>query len=318
MTPFQKDINDFLIYCEITKQYSQATIRSYNQSLRWLADFCKQNKIERSEEINPELIQKYRWFLEGKKNIRGGNLSPKTLSYQIIVVRSFLKYLLSLDRNVCPPEKLELPKTRARQIEYLSSSEIDRIINLIPTIQESNDQKRNLLIQSRNTALLTTIFHTGLRVSEVLNLKKYDILNEDKTILIKGKGGKVRAVYLSDATLSKINLYLKLRQEDSNPYLFISSRSEKSTQPLTSRLVQQMVTKYASLAGIPKKITPHVFRHSFATFVLQKGVDLRSVQAMLGHSNIATTQLYTHVSNNELKKAHQRVFNNLTEESNNV
>jgi len=306
------DINNFLLYCELTKQFSQLTIKSYSHTLRRLYNFLKQNEIVESEQINPKIIDKYRMHLDSQGNIRGDKLDLKTQSYQIIVLRSFLKYLLEQNRNVIPPEKLILPKTRARNIAYLSPIEIEKLLLTIDTVEESKNIIRDAQIKARNKAIIQTIFHSGLRISEVLNLEKANLI--DNTHLhIKGKGDKYRSVFISQTSLDLIQKYLHLRGEDNNKYLFVSSTTN-NLKPLSSRSVQQIVTKYALISGINKKITPHVFRHSFATTALKKGANLRSVQALLGHSNISTTELYTHITDDELASIHSNIFDNNSED----
>ena len=239
---------------------------------------------------------------------RGGKLSNKTLAYHIIVLRSFLKYLLEQNRNVSPPEKFILPKTQSRQIEYLTSQEIGQILDTINITRMSKDIHQSEIIKARNKAIVQSIAHSGLRISEILNLPKSSLLNQESRLIIRGKGGKVRSAFISDQSMDLILKYLELRGPDDNPYLFIAS-TQQNQKPLTSRSAQQMVQKYALLAGIDKQITPHVFRHSFATTALKKGADIRSVQVMLGHSNISTTQLYTHVTDIELEQTHSKIFN---------
>lgn len=302
------DINDFLMYCELTRQYSQTTIRNYSHTLRRLFDFLSSHKIETSEKIEPKIIDKYRLYLDSLTSTRGDKLDNKTLAYQIIVLRSFLKYLLEQNRNVSPPEKFILPKTQSRQIEYLTDKEVSQILDVIDMTQMSKDWHINAIIKARNKAIIQTIAHSGLRISEILNLPKSSLLNDESRLIIRGKGGKVRSAFISNQSMDLILKYLEIRGQDDNPYLFIAS-TQQNQKSLTPRTAQQMVQKYAQLAGIDKQITPHVFRHSFATTALKKGADIRSVQVMLGHSNISTTQLYTHVTDTELEQTHSKIFN---------
>ena len=302
------DINDFLMYCELTKQFSQATIKNYSHTLRRLNSFLNQNEIFNTEAIDPKIIDKYRLFLDSEVNLRGGKLSNKTLAYQLIVLRSFLSYLLSQDRNVLPPEKFILPKTRPREIEYLTQTEVQRILDIIETSLESKNSHKNELIKARNKAIIQTIAHSGLRISEILNLQKNIVENETGKLTIKGKGGKIRTAFISNISLETIQKYLLLRGLDDNPFLFVSVNLD-DFRPISARSCQLMVAKYAKLAHINKTITPHIFRHSFATTALKKGADLRVLQSLLGHSNISTTQLYTHVTDNELEEIHHKIFN---------
>ena len=302
------DINDFLMYCELTKQFSQATIKNYSHTLRRLNSFLNQNQIFNTEAIDPKIIDKYRLFLDSEINLRGGKLSNKTLAYQLIVLRSFLSYLLSQDRNVLPPEKFILPKTRPREIEYLTQTEIQRILDIIETSLESKNSHKNELIKARNKAIIQTIVHSGLRISEILNLPKNIVENETGKLTINGKGGKIRTAFISNISFETIRKYLLIRGLDDNPFLFVSVNLV-DCGPISARSCQLMVAKYAKLAHINKTITPHIFRHSFATTALKKGADLRVLQSLLGHSSISTTQLYTHVTDNELEEIHHKIFN---------
>jgi site-specific recombinase XerD len=190
----------------------------------------------------------------------------------------------------------------------LTQREIDQILEVIDSSIESQDLHKNELIKARNKAIILTITHSGLRISEILGLSKNIVHNETGKLVIKGKGGKIRTAFISDSSKVLIQKYLDLRGSDDNTFLFVSA-NKRDINALSARSCQLMVAKYAKLAQIEKVITPHIFRHSFATTALKKGADLRSVQSLLGHSNISTTQLYTHVTDNELEEIHNKIFN---------
>lgn len=348
---FNRDMEDFLLYCELTKQYSPNTVRNYRNTLERLANFLVSKKIERTQEIDPGIVNDYRLFLSKRDSSRNTKLSLKAQAYQIVVLRSFLKFMIKNGALVLNPANLELPKTRMRRIEYLTDSEVQKLIlsimddtHKIPDVQKK-----------RNQAIILTLFGSGLRLSELLSIQKaevahvaaenYNMVNssefniekninensvderllsmnksvdaekpsEVQPLLIQGKGGKVRTTYLAPAAIEAVDEYLKLRGIDENPHLFISfSRSReknpKKWKALTPRMVQMMLQNYAKRLGIYKHITPHTLRHSFATKILMSGGDLRSVQTLLGHSSIATTQIYTHITDWQIKELHSKVF----------
>ncbi len=305
ITPLERDIKDFLNYCLLTKQYSKNTIRNYNNTLDRFKTFLIENQIFDTKLIDLEVIENYRFYLNDKISIRKQNLTLKAQSYQIIVIRSFLKFLIKRGKLVLSPEKIELPKTRNRRIEYLTEKEIEKLLQSVMDMSKKIDLK----IKYRDQALIMCMFGSGLRLSEVLNLKKFDILDLEGQLTIEGKGGKVRTTFLSPIALKLIQQYLNKRGLDNNPYLFISfSKNAKPNSHLTPRMVQLMIKKYANSIGIYKQITPHTLRHSFATKILFSGGDIRSVQTLLGHSNIATTQIYTHITDWQIRQLHQRVF----------
>jgi len=304
------DIEDFLLYCELTKQYSPHTVRNYRNTLDRFGTFLEEStKITRTQDIDLTIINKYRLFLNNRESSRGDQLSLKAQGYQIIVLRSFLKFLGKSGLLVLQPDKLELPKTRSRRIEFLSESEIGKLLKAI-----GDDTHVPEVQKRRNMAIIQTIFGSGLRLSELLSLRKQDLPETGESqIIIQGKGGKVRATFLSVDAHDAIWQYLQSRGSDENPYLFIShsrnrGKTKKSFKALTSRMVQMIIDQYAKRAGIFKHITPHTLRHSFATKVLSEGGDLRSVQTLLGHSNLSTTQIYTHITDWQIRELHSKVF----------
>lgn len=309
---FRKDLEDFLTYCLVVKQYSQNTVRNYRNTLERLAQFLENLKIFKTTEIDAIIINRYRQFLATQTSIRNQQLSLKSQAYQIVVLRSFLKYMLKQGQLVLNPDTLELPKTRMRRIEFLSEDEIKK---LVKTIIE--DKSVAEIQRKRNQAIILTIFGSGLRLSELLQLKKTEVIGTENRLIIQGKGGKVRTTFLSPFSQEAIDEYLESRKLDTNPYLFISHSNNRPQtvrlpKPLTSRMVQMMLQKYANMSGIFKKITPHTLRHSFATKILFEGGDLRSVQTLLGHSSISTTQIYTHVTDWQIQDIHTKVFGKKT------
>ncbi len=307
---FKQDMEDFLLWCELTKQYSYHTVRNYRNTLERFAEFLSQLKIERTNMIDLDVVNGYRQYLNQKDTIRKDKMSPRAQSYQIVVLRSFLKFMLKNGSVVLNPDQLELPKTRMQRIEYLTDKEINQLTQAI-----INDQSKKTpeVSKARNQAIVLTMFGSGLRLSELLNIKKREVEDPEGQLIIEGKGGKIRVTYLAPAAKESIQNYLDLRGQDENPYLFISFSKNREKKPkkykaLTPRMVQMMLQNHAKRVGIFKKITPHTLRHSFATKILFEGGDLRSVQTLLGHANLSTTQIYTHITDWQIKDLHKRVF----------
>lgn len=292
-----KLIIDFLEYLEVEKGRSILTVQNYDRYLRAFASFAKKNGVENPEKIDLELVRKYHIALNREQ------LSSKTQNYYLIALRSFLKYLAKRDIQTLTPEKVELAKTDERQITFLDADELDELLSKpdLTTLQGRRDK-----------AILDLLFSTGLRVSELCHLKRTDINLEKSEFSVKGKGGKVRVVFLDHEAKESLQRYLDLRH-DKSEFLFISyghchsqdTRNKIQDTNITPRSVQRMIHKYALAAGITKHVTPHVMRHSFATDLLMSGADLRSVQALLGHSSVTTTQIYTHVTDTHLQEVHQ-------------
>jgi site-specific recombinase XerD len=305
---FRQDMEDFLLWCQLTKQYSENTVRNYRNTLDRLARFMDQQNVVRTNQIDLDVINKYRQWLADHETLRKEKMSLKAQAYQMVVLRSFLKFMVKHGALVLNPDRLELPKTRSRRIEFLTDSEINKLILSI-----MNDITIPEVQKKRNQAIILTMFGSGLRLSELLALKKAEITQEDGQLFISGKGGKQRTTFLAPSSIEAISDYLRHRGNDENPFLFISHGKNKNQhvfKPLTPRMVQMLIKKYANRLGIYKRITPHTFRHSFATKLLMQGGDLRSVQTLLGHSNISTTQIYTHISDQRIKELHSKVFSN--------
>jgi site-specific recombinase XerD len=310
---YTRDIEDYLLYCELTKQYSHNTVRNYRNTLERFGTWLEENKIMFTADIDMRIVNNYRLFLSKRESSRHTDLSAKSQGYQIVVLRSFLKFMIKNGAVVMSPDKLELPKVRQRKVEYLTEEEIKKLI--VAIMQDSNRIKE--VQKKRNQSIILCMFGSGLRLSEVLSLKKAESAHPEGQLQIEGKGGKVRTTFLAPVAMEAVGQYLELRGPDLNPFLFVgfsknikptTERTINKAKPMSQRMVQMMVQKYANSIGIYKHITPHTLRHSFATKILFEGGDLRSVQILLGHSNIATTQIYTHITDSQIRDLHSRVF----------
>lgn len=295
---------DFLQHLEVERNCSPLTIRNYrhylNRFANWLAD--KKKTTISIEKINLQLIRDYRLFLSRFKDKSGHGLKRSTQSYHIIALRSFLKWLVKNDYRVVSPEKIDLPKGSSRSLKFLNEEQVERLLNQpgLSTPQGFRDK-----------AILEVLFSTGLRVSELVSLNRDQVDLKRQEFGVIGKGGRARVVFLSTRAVDWVRRYLKSREDEWQP-LFIrySGRVDESREGenmrLSARSVQRIVRKYTKKAKLPVQATTHTLRHSFATDLLISGADLRSVQELLGHKNIATTQIYTHVTNTQLKKIHQK------------
>ncbi|OGH72335.1 MAG: hypothetical protein A2921_00755 [Candidatus Magasanikbacteria bacterium RIFCSPLOWO2_01_FULL_43_20b] len=306
-----KYLIDFLEYLEIEKNRSQQTVRNYDFYLKrfigWFGD-------KSPKKLEAENVRQYRLWLNRLADAHGDSLRKNTQNYHLIALRSFLKYLAKRDVRTLAAEKIELMKMPDREVSFLEGSDLNRLLEapLANKIQDTNNETQTtgdaVLIKYRDKAILEMLFSTGLRVSELVGLKKDKVNLEKEEFTIMGKGRKSRVVFLSEQARYWLKKYLETRQ-DMNQYLFVShdKRSGKTLeQPLTPRSVQRLVQKYARAAGITKPVTPHTLRHSYATDLLQNGADIRSVQTMLGHSSITTTQIYTHITDKELKNIYKK------------
>jgi len=310
MTNLDKYKTQFLEHLEIEKNRSQLTIASYNHYLERFIGFAKKSGVKSPEKISLDLTRKFRLALNRMKDGQGRPLKLITQNYHVIALRSFLKYLAKNDIKTLPAEKLELAKTPSRQIQFLEPEEIKRLI-------DATKVEKNELVALRDLAILQTLFSTGLRVSELAALTKLKINLNKGEFSVRGKGDKVRVVFLSDDARNAIRNYVNSRK-DKSPAIFVAHKQKKSVEKqieemeessargLTPRSIQRIIKKYASAAGITKDISPHTLRHSFATDLLQNGADIRAVQEMLGHSSITTTQIYTHITNRQLRDVHKK------------
>lgn len=295
-------IREFLEHLEIERGRSQKTIENYEHYLETFIEFAK---IDHPKAINDSLIREYRLWLN-RKTIplsRGGaTLKKKTQNYYLIALRAFLKYLMKRGIPALPPDRIELAKTPERSLDLITKNELVRILKA-PTGED--------LKALRDRAILELLFSTGLRVSELCSLPRDLDLSRDE-FSIRGKGEKVRVVFLSNRAKSSLKAYLSKRK-DLEDALFVNigkNKSSKDDKRLTSRSIERLVKYYAIKAGVSKKVTPHVIRHSFATDLLQNGADIRSVQMLLGHANIGTTQIYTHITDKHLRDVHKKFHNN--------
>ena len=302
-TKINELLTQFLEYLEIEKNRSQLTVRNYDFYLKRFFEFAK---IAKPADIVLEKVRQFRLYLN-RLVVKGKSLKKSTQNYHIIALRSFLKFLAKRDIKTLAPEKLELAKIGERSVDFLEGSDLERLLEA-PFKQQAPE-----IIKLRDRAILETLFSTGLRVSELCNLRLTSINLKKEEFTVRGKGDKPRIVFLSNQARYAIRNYLEKRH-DGNDYLFVGhdravkgrkQKSESKEQGLTPRSVQRLVEKYSTAVGITKKVTPHTLRHSYATDLLMNGADIRSVQAMLGHSSITTTQIYTYITNRQLKDVHK-------------
>ncbi|MDO8728852.1 MAG: tyrosine-type recombinase/integrase [bacterium] len=290
---------EFLEYTEIEKGRALKTIENYDH---YLSVFLAHTQLKNPKDISDDMVREFRMWLNrqstGNNRQTGETMSKKTQNYYLIALRAFLKYLARQEITSLPAERIELAKVSERSLDLISPTELSRLL----VAPEGHGVK-----DLRDKAILELLFSTGLRVSELCSLNN-DIDLSLGEFPIRGKGGKVRVVFVSDEARKAVSDYLKARK-DMNDALFVQMGKEtKSREPvsLTRRSIERIVKHYAIKAGISKKVTPHVIRHSFATDLLSNGADLRSVQMLLGHANISTTQIYTHVTDKQLKDTHKK------------
>jgi len=296
---FRKAKTDFLEYLEIEQNRSQKTIQNYDHYLTRLLDFAGDDL--KVADIQPELIRKWRLWLNRLGTNVSDELQKSTQNYHLIALRSFLKFCTKRDIPALAADKIELAHTNRKQVTFLNEGELQRLF------EQPNLEKESGL---RDRAILELLFSSGLRVSELVGLDRDHINLKRREFTVRGKGQKDRPIFISPEAADWLQQYLDHRQDNTRP-LFVRYSGRKAVDRtgnyhrLTVRSVQRLVSQYALLAGITKHVSPHTLRHSFATDLLMNGADLRSVQAMLGHSNIATTQIYTHVTDPHLKKVHE-------------
>jgi len=296
-------ITEFLEYLEIHKGCSSLTIQRYRHYLQRFHNWLSENSsVRKPDDITLDLVGRYRVYLAHLRGRDGLALKRVTQSYHIVALRAFLRYLLvQRDIPTLSPDKVELPKQGSRSVAFLNPEQVGRLLNS-PKISNNAGL--------RDRSILETLFSTGLRVSELVSLNRDQVDLERKEFGVKGKGNKLRVVFLSDKATQWIERYLRARRDNFKP-LFIRYSGAVDTQKngermrLTARSIQNIVAKYAKRSGLPIEATPHTLRHSFATDLLISGADIRSVQEMLGHESIRTTQVYTHVTNRHLKEVHK-------------
>lgn len=292
-------ILDYIEHLEVEGGRSAKTAENYKLYLERFVEFTGDTKVDK---ITTEMIRKYRLWLNRYKNDNDDELATITQSYHLIALRGFLTYLSKRDIASLSPEKIELPKISRKQVTFLHYDEVARMLDAI-----SLDGEKGL----RDRAIIELLFSSGLRVSELVNLNRDHVNTTRREFMVRGKGQKDRPVFISKATAERVNDYL-LARLDNLPPLFLSYSRNNTVSTsgdyrrLSTRSVQRIINKYARLAGITKHVSPHTMRHSFATDLLMNGADLRSVQSMLGHSNISTTQVYTHVTDEHLREVHEK------------
>lgn len=296
---FEKAKTDFLEYLEIEQNRSQKTIQNYDHYLTRLLDFAGDIKVS---DIDAELIRKWRLWLNRLGTNTSDELSRTTTNYHLIALRSFLKFCAKREIPALTTDKVELARTKRKQVTFLTEDELARMFDQPDT---------TTLPGLRDRAILELLFSSGLRVSELVGLDKDHINLKRREFMVRGKGQKDRPIFISLEAAEWIQRYLEKREDNAKPLFVRYSGTKKvdlsgNFHRLTVRSVQRLVARYALLAGITKHVSPHTLRHSFATDLLMNGADLRSVQAMLGHSNIATTQIYTHVTDPHLKSVHEK------------
>ncbi len=292
---------EFLEYIEIERGRSVKTVENYD---RYLSRFLAHTKVRNAQDISESMVREYRLWLNrqdarpGQRGTHGESLKKKTQNYYLIALRAFLKYLRKRGITSLEPERIELAKVGDRSLDLIADAELTRLLGA----PEGNDLKA-----LRDRALLRMLFSTGLRVSELCALNNDIDLSRDE-LSVRGKGDKVRVVFLSPEAKDAVKQYLAARQ-DMDEALFVNNgkrSNDDGGNRLTPRSVQRIIKYYATKAGITRKVTPHTLRHSFATDLLGSGADLRSVQALLGHANIGTTQIYTHVTDAHLREVHKK------------
>lgn len=294
----------FLEHAEIAKNQSFKTIQNYHHYLSRFELWAGQNF--KTEDLTLEKVQAYRLYLNRLVDEKGEQLlSVKTQNYHIIALRAFLKYCIKNDVPTLAPEKIDLSKIPERTVEYLSREELERLFREV----QINDTTQSF----RDRAILETLYSTGLRVSELVSLNRSQVDLVRKEFMVRGKGRKPRIIFLSERACEAIKAYLEKREDNFEP-IFLNYRHPRTKgdillgekRRLSTVAVEYLVRSYARRAGIIKKVTPHVLRHSFATELLINGADIRSVQEMLGHASITTTQIYTHLTNKRLKEVHDK------------
>ncbi len=295
-------IDQFLEHLEVEKGCSKLTIRDYRHYLhtfhQWLSSALPEKSIE---DIDLDNMRKYRVYLANRVDGKGLTLKRVTQNYYVIALRSFLRFLVKNNYPVLEPSKIDLPKAESRSLKFLEREQIERLVRVIDISEEEG---------LRDRAILELLFSTGLRVSELVSLNHKQINLERREFGVIGKGKRARIVFISDQAAAWVERYLSERKDDFKPLFIrysgrVSGENEGEKMRLTARSIERIVKKYVRLARLPVDATVHTLRHSFATDLLTNGADIRAVQEMLGHKNIATTQIYTHVTNRQLREIHK-------------
>jgi site-specific recombinase XerD len=295
-------INQFLEYLEIEKNCSKLTIRDYRHYLDVFNEWFDTTQSGKTlGDLDLPTIRRYRVFLANRADNKGLTLARVTQNYYVIALRSFLRFLVKNDYKTLEPSKIDLPKTESRSLKFLEKEQVDRLVTSVDTSTEKG---------IRDRAILELLFSTGLRVSELTGLNHEKVNIERREFGVIGKGGKARLVFVSDRAADWIKMYMDKREDIFKPLFIrysgkVMEENGGEKMRLTVRSVERIVKKYVRKARIPVDATVHTLRHSFATDLLTNGADIRSVQEMLGHKNIATTQIYTHITNKQLHDVHK-------------
>lgn len=292
-------ILDYIEHLEVEGGRSSKTAENYRLYLERLVEFSSDTTVDT---ITPEFVRKYRLWLNRYKNNQDSELATITQSYHLIALRGFLTYLSKRDIASLSPEKIELPKISRKQVTFLYFDEVARMLDSIPLDNEAG---------FRDRAIIELLFSSGLRVSELVNLNRDHVNTKRREFMVRGKGQKDRPVFIGEAAAARVEAYLSARLDNLPPLFLSYSRNNApgtsgDYRRLTARSIQRIINRYAKLAGITKHVSPHTMRHSFATDLLMNGADIRSVQSMLGHSNISTTQVYTHVTDEHLREVYEK------------
>lgn len=295
-------IDEFFEYLEVEKNASKLTIRDYRHYLETFETWHKRTRPEKSiEDLDLATVRKFRVYLANRVDHQGRTLKKVTQNYYVIALRSFLRYLIKNDIKTLEPSKIDLPKTESRSLKFLEREQVERLVTMPDTSKEDG---------IRDRTIMELLFSTGLRVSELVSLNHEQINLERREFGVIGKGKKSRIVFVSERAAEWISRYLEVRKDPYKPLFIRYSGPELDMDGgekmrLTPRSVERIIKKYVKQARLPVDATVHTLRHSFATDLLTNGADLRSVQEMLGHKNIATTQIYTHITNKQLRDVHK-------------
>lgn len=281
-------IEKYIFYLQYEKNVSPKTIENYSLWLNRFSEYIWDIDIEKIKSMHA---------LDFRIHLKSTWLSMKTINYHIVAIRSFLKFLLKNDLDCISPDKLELSKIPAREVSYLEDIEVKSVLEMPSKLW------KNPLQIARDEAILRFLYGTWLRVTELISLKKTNIKSDSKQFHVIWKGSKMRAVFMTSQAREKLKKYLLSRADDSE-FIFISLSKNSFGDRLSRNSIEEIVRRYASLAGIRKRVTPHTLRHSFATTLIRKWADIRAVQSLLGHSSITTTQIYTHIDDKHLQKVH--------------
>lgn len=293
-------ILDYIEHLEVEGGRAAKTAENYRHYLERFIEFTGDDTVDK---ITSEQVRKYRLWLNRYKNDNGDDLSTITQSYHLIALRGFLGYLSKRDIPSLSPDKVDLPKVNRKQVTFLTFEEVKRMISCIP----ADESEEHL----RDRAILELLFSSGLRVSEMVNLNRDHINTKRREFMVRGKGQKDRPIFVGKSAAEHVEHYLAKRADTLSPLFINYSRNNApgtsgDFRRLTPRSIQRIISRYARLAGITKHVSPHTMRHSYATDLLMNGADIRSVQSMLGHSNISTTQVYTHVTDAHLREVYEK------------